>query len=153
MGSYREPGLHILGPEWLEIAEHATFSFGKGTPEELRNQVKLPFELPPPSGLTITDKPVPGYDGGTNQVRIYKPEGPSTNGAVLIYVHGGGWTVGTLDTEDAFCRTVCTGNQIVVVSIDYRKAPEHPFPIGIEDVWAGVLWVGNIHPVCQPGHN
>ncbi|KAM0528650.1 hypothetical protein ACHAP9_001588 [Verticillium nonalfalfae] len=84
MTSYREPGLHILGPEWLEIADHVTLSFGKGTPEELRNQVKLPFELPSPTGMTITDKPVPGYDGGTNQVRIYKPEEPSTNGAVLI---------------------------------------------------------------------
>ncbi|KAM5349427.1 hypothetical protein ACJ41O_005932 [Fusarium nematophilum] len=93
-----------------------------------------------PIGFSIKQIPVPGYQGWTNQARIYTPDAQCAQHAVIIYVHGGGWTVGDLDSEDAVCRTMCKSTGAVVVSVDYRKAPENPFPIGLDDVWAGVLW-------------
>ncbi|KAM5385171.1 hypothetical protein ACJZ2D_001132 [Fusarium nematophilum] len=136
----RQPGLANISPEWVEFAKHFPIPPLVGTPEELR-QVKFPGDDSAPIGFSIKQIPVPGYQGWTNQARIYTPDAQCAQHAVIIYVHGGGWTVGDLDSEDAVCRTMCKSTGAVVVSVDYRKAPENPFPIGLDDVWAGVLWV------------
>ena len=64
---------------------------------------------------------------GKLPIRVYTPDaaGPLP---VLVYFHGGGWTVGDLDTEDSTCRFVCNAAQCIVVSVNYRHAPEHKFP-------------------------
>ncbi|KAH7260346.1 Alpha/Beta hydrolase protein [Fusarium solani] len=138
--SIRKPGLAKISPEWTEFAKHVQIPPLLGDPVELR-QMKFPRDDSPPVGFSIKQIPVPGYQGWSNQARIYTSNVQHTARAVIIYVHGGGWTVGDLDTEDAVCRTMCKSSGAVVVSLDYRKAPENPFPIGLEDVWAGVLWV------------
>jgi acetyl esterase len=88
------------------------------------------------SVLEIT---VPGA-GGPIPVRIFRPagEGPLP---VVAYAHGGGWAVGTLDAFDPVCRALANASGAIVASIDYRLAPEHPFPAGLDDVRAAVRWL------------
>ncbi|MGZ4498685.1 MAG: alpha/beta hydrolase [Nocardioides sp.] len=73
------------------------------------------------------------------RVRIYRP---TTKAAVptLVFFHGGGFVIGDLDTHDQTCRRLCAGADVVVVSVDYRLAPEHPFPAGVEDALAATDW-------------
>lgn len=58
-----------------------------------------------------------------------------------MYFHGGGWVIGNIDTENAVCTSICARGKCVVISVDYRLAPENPFPAAIEDAWEAVLWV------------
>jgi acetyl esterase len=95
--------------------------------------------LPPGPDVGTTDRAVPG-PGGDIPVRVYTPTGAGPFG-VLIYLHGGGWTIGGLDTHDHPCRTLCADAGVVVVSVDYRLAPEHPFPAALDDAWAVLEWV------------
>jgi acetyl esterase len=77
-------------------------------------------------------------------VRIYWPpaaSGQLTTPAVLLYFHGGGFVVGDLDTHDGTARQHAVGAGAVVVSVDYRLAPEHPYPAAIDDAWAATEWV------------
>ena len=95
--------------------------------------------LPPGPDVETVDRSVPG-PAGDIPVRVYSPPGDGPHG-VLVYIHGGGWTIGGLDTHDHPCRTLCADADVVVVSVDYRLAPEHPFPAALDDAWAAVEWV------------
>jgi len=75
-------------------------------------------------------------------VRIYWPDAaPGRPRPAYVHAHGGGFVVGDLDMADTVCRTICRDAQVVVVSVDYRLAPEHKFPAGLDDVIAAVRWV------------
>lgn len=77
-------------------------------------------------------------------LRIYWPPSDSdhdTDPPVVVYFHGGGFVMGDLDTHDGSCRQHAVGTGAVVVSVDYRLAPEHPYPAAIEDAWAATSWV------------
>jgi len=75
-------------------------------------------------------------------VRVYHPQSAKLNHALpaLVYLHGGGWTIGDLDTHDVLCRSLCLQAEVVVVSVDYRLGPEHPFPAAYEDTLAAFHW-------------
>ena len=73
--------------------------------------------------------------------RVYRPSGEARG--TLLYLHGGGFVIGDLDTHDQTCRRLCRGAEVVVVSLDYRLAPEHPFPAGLEDARAALGWVAS----------
>lgn len=88
---------------------------------------------------SVQDITVPG-GAGPVRARIYRPEGAGAFPTVA-YFHGGGYVIGNLDTHDNMCREICRGAQAVVVAVDYRLAPEHPFPAGIEDAVAAAKWV------------
>jgi acetyl esterase len=60
---------------------------------------------------------------------------------ILAYYHGGGWVVGSLDTHEGVCRALANRARCLVVAVDYRLAPEHPFPAAVEDAWAAVEWL------------
>lgn len=87
------------------------------------------------------------------RVRHYRPSGhtsPSAPLPTVVYFHGGGWTLGSLDSHDATCRWLCESAEVAVLSVDYRLAPEHPFPAGFEDARAVVdaaLTAGEIEGV------
>jgi acetyl esterase len=78
------------------------------------------------------DHPVP--------LRIYHPPGPPASSAIL-FLHGGGWVLGDLDHADADCRRLCVDTASMVVSVDYRLAPEHPYPAALEDAYAALAWL------------
>ena len=73
-------------------------------------------------------------------IRIYKPLAPGVLPA-LVYFHGGGWVRGSIETHDSICRFLCKEAAAVVVSVEYRLAPENPFPAAVEDAHAAALWV------------
>ena len=76
-------------------------------------------------------------------VRIYWPPiRPHDDLPVVVFYHGGGWSIGDLDTHDAVARDHALVSEAIVVSVDYRLAPEHPWPAGIDDAWAALRWVG-----------
>ncbi len=93
-----------------------------------------------PIGKT-EDRTIPG-PAGKIAVRIYTPL--STSGAVLpglVFFHGGGFVIGDLETHDDLCRNLCNDSGCRIVSVDYRLAPEHPFPAAVDDCLAATRWV------------
>ena len=78
--------------------------------------------------------------GGDLRVRIYRPD-EGVRLPILVYFHGGGWVVGGLDSHDGVTRHLCALGRCMVVSVDYRLAPEHRFPAALEDAWAATLFV------------
>lgn len=77
---------------------------------------------------------------GEIPIRIYRPAVAAAL-PILMYFHGGGWVVGDLEVEDSVCRTLAKQADCIVVSVDYRKAPEHKFPAAPEDAYAATIWV------------
>jgi acetyl esterase len=111
-------------------------------PEEARrlNRLRVPMLAGEVEPLErIEDVTVPG-PAGSIPARLYA----SVRGEVLpalLYMHGGGWVVGDLDSHDSFCRALARRAECLVLSIDYRLAPEHRFPAAVEDAWAALLWL------------
>jgi acetyl esterase len=87
---------------------------------------------------SAVDRRIPG-PGGEIPVRVYTPAG-SGPWPLLVYFHGGGWVLGSLDTHDSICRELANGAGCVVVSVDYRLAPEHKFPAAADDCYAATQW-------------
>ncbi|WP_428310065.1 alpha/beta hydrolase [Hydrocarboniphaga sp.] len=89
--------------------------------------------------VDVSDETMP-VDGGRIRLRIYKPRGKGPF-PVLLFFHGGGWVGFDLDTHDALCRDLCVQAGHLVVSVEYRLAPEHPFPIPVQDCLASLQWM------------
>lgn len=94
-----------------------------------------------PEVYRVEDK-VASYTGLNVPVRVYHPPAAKEQKKLpgLIYLHGGGWTIGDLDTHDVLCRSLCLQADIVVVSVDYRMGPEHKFPAAYDDSLAAFNW-------------
>lgn len=102
------------------------------------------LEIPEVWGLPdevdeVVDLMIPG-PAGKLRVRIYRPLSTEIM-PVVIWFHGGGWVVGTIESHDPVCRALANRTPCVVVSVDYRLAPESPFPAGLDDAWAATQWV------------
>jgi acetyl esterase len=91
--------------------------------------------------LSVRNLMATGPDGVSIPLRHYAPT--SEKAGVLIYFHGGGWVVGSRDSHDAYCRDLATHSGRHVVSVEYRMAPENPFPAAAEDCYHGTVWVAN----------
>ncbi len=87
----------------------------------------------------VRDTAPPG-PGGEIPLRAYTPQGGGPFG-VLVYLHGGGWARGDLESHDRLCRALCAETPCVVVAVHYRRPPEHPFPAALEDADAATTWV------------
>ena len=132
--------LHPKVEESLELREELPQLHeldAEGAREQLTAITADPGE---PSVGEVTDATVPG-PAGDIPVRAYRPEGEPPF-PTLAYFHGGGWVVGDLDTHDRTCRTLTNAAGCLVVSVDYRLAPEHPFPAAVEDAYAATEWLG-----------
>jgi len=94
------------------------------------------------SSLRIDDRSIPGLDGSTDiMVRVYTPEQHEADAPALLYIHGGGFTVGNLETEHGIAGEFSRELGVVVVSVDYRLAPEHPYPASLDDCYAALSWM------------
>lgn len=94
------------------------------------------------SALDIDDRRIAGFEGAADvTVRVYVPKVRSATIPALLYIHGGGFTVGNLETEHGLAGEFSRELGIVVVSVDYRLAPEHPYPAGLHDCYAALQWM------------
>jgi acetyl esterase len=123
LAALEAPELAEQTPQQVREAYAAFSSAGAGQPEV----------------ASVEDRTIPG-PAGPIPVRVYQPGGDGATGG-LVYYHGGGWVIGDLDSHDSLCRQFCSGAGVVVVSVDYRLAPEHPFPAASDDAWAALQWV------------
>jgi acetyl esterase len=92
-----------------------------------------------PAEVATRDFTIPGPLGGI-PVRLYTPPAAATPGPLMVYFHGGGWVIGDLETHDAHCRRLALYSDAKVMAVDYRLAPEHPFPAGHDDALAAARW-------------
>jgi acetyl esterase len=108
------------------------------TPREARLNRDVPLEMGPDvarvENLTVS------HAGGVVPVRVYTPAGTGPF-PVLVWYHGGGWVIGSLESADGTCRRIAAGAGCAVVSVDYRLAPEWKFPTAVEDCFAATIWV------------
>ena len=120
--------LHFTAADGVEVAR-----------EKLRVLAPPPESLPP---MRIEERTVGFADVTDIPVRIYWPPVDQHDDLpVVVYYHGGGWSVGDLDTHEGVARAHAIGAEAIIVSVDYRLAPENPFPAGVEDAWAALQWV------------
>ena len=110
------------------------------TPAEARAQSNAVPRLAGPEVAKVEDLHAPG-DGVEVPVRVYTPAGERAG--ALVWLHGGGWVVGSIATNDATCRALANQAQCVVVSVDYRLAPEAKFPLPLDDCFAATAWAAS----------
>jgi acetyl esterase len=117
-----------------------------GTPQQAREGFRtMTYGVRDPATLapvrSVDDNSIPG-PAGDIPIRVYRPD---VDGSVptVVFFHGGGFVIGDLDTHDDHTRFICHEVEAVVVSVDYRLAPEHPFPAGFEDCLAATRWVAD----------
>jgi len=121
------------------------------TPQQARQAYELSagvLDLPPVKVDRVESFAVPARDGFDVPVRLYSPLRSAELLPVLVYLHGGGFTIGSIATHDVLCRTLSHLAHCAVLSVGYRLAPEHRFPVAFEDAWDAVWWVtqhGAVH--------
>ena len=142
-------------PEFEPIAATTKESFDKiwSLPvAEMKEFVeKNPSPIPEdaPKDLEITHETVKVSDGTDIGIRVYRPNSTTTTTdkkkvfPLVIVAHGGGWVVGTHNNEDAMSRVICATADAVVVSVDYRMAPEFPYPYAVNDTYDVFVWAQN----------
>jgi len=131
-----------LSEEYLELEKGLGFRpCLKGTVEEIQQtfdamMASLADQLPPPSdAVTARDEKAEGVP-----VRIYTPKNASEKLPIAMYTHGGGWVLGSLDTEDLLCRTVAEHTPCIVVSVNYRHGPQNKWPTMLDDCVTAFKW-------------
>ncbi len=113
------------------------------TPDEARRSYEAAAEildLPRAPLARVDDFTLPAGDGTPLRARLYAPT-RDAGLPVLLYLHGGGFTIGGLETHDSLCRQLALRSGAAVVALDYRLAPEHRFPVAVDDAWAAMHWL------------
>jgi len=122
----------------LPTLDHTDIAAARAALRELAAQ-KPGSELP--ADVTVRELTIPGPPGDPEvPVRVYAPTGRTGKLPALVYIHGGGFIVGDLDTFHFETAMIASEVGAVVISVDYRLAPEHPFPAGLEDCYAALKW-------------
>jgi len=123
----RVPLLHTLSAQDARVSYASRVTLTQPKPPEVASLRTVQAEGP----------------AGRIPMRVYRPLGSAADALlpVLVYYHGGGWVIGDLDTHDTACRELANGSGCAVVSVDYRLAPEHPFPAAVDDAIGATCWV------------
>jgi acetyl esterase/lipase len=134
-----EPFLSLLPTEGVDLSDPAAIAASREGP----GITALLGDGPERTDVTSEDRLVPGHEGDPDvAVRVYRPvAAPAEPRAGLLYIHGGGFMMGSVDQMDVPCRTYCGELGAVVVSVEYRLAPEHPYPAGLHDCYAVLVWL------------
>lgn len=125
--------------EWLDQVNGMTFNLETQPLALTRKQTEEFFAPSTIKLFSIKDIKISGPHGDI-PLRIYSPLGVGPF-PVVVYFHGGGWVVGSLNTADAIARQIASQSKVIVVSVDYRLAPENKFPMPLNDCYAATLWV------------
>jgi acetyl esterase len=108
----------------------------------VEGQLLAAVRTPDLSGVDVSDVAVPGAPGAPDvRMRVYRPEGVTEPVGAVFDIHGGGFVMGSIELVHPRNVQLCRGLGAVVVSVDYRLAPEHPFPAALEDCYAGLTWL------------
>ncbi|MED1058265.1 alpha/beta hydrolase [Bacillus mycoides] len=114
-------------------------------PENLQSIREGIAQMRPPTvvdeSLSLTDEVIVGPDDNPLPLRIYRPKSNNEPLPVLLWIHGGGYILGSIDDNDDTCMRFAKEAGCVVVSVDYRLAPEHPYPAPIEDCYSALKWI------------
>ena len=145
------PSVDALDPIVQELL-HATKRFffpaaRDQTPKQIRTTLSqyvdsIWSDIPSEPVAHIEDRTIPNGSHSV-PIRLYTPTDPR---AIVMYFHGGGYVAGSIDTHDRMTRRLANGTNSQVVSVDYRLAPEHPYPAGPDDCLAATAWVADQHP-------
>jgi acetyl esterase len=117
------------------------------TPQEARAAYERGapvLELAPPQLHAVRDLRIPSRDGAMLDARLYRPQEGTL--PVLLYFHGGGFTIGSIASHDTLCRTLAQRAGCAVLSVGYRLAPEHRFPTAVHDAWDALQWLAREAP-------
>src|SRR5215813_15554117 len=137
------PDLHPQIREVLRaMAEAKLRPVEEMTPAEAREQVEATARARKAEPLPVRrveERMIPGPEGEI-RLRLYWPRAAAPIPAI-VYYHGGGHVIGSLDTHDFVARNLCAGAEALVASVDYRMGPEHKFPAAVEDSVAALEWV------------
>ncbi len=137
---------HPTAQELIALADAAPVPGNNGlTPTGARDRFEqLTADLSVEPVETVETYPIPGPEANPEgiPVRVYEPTADPPY-PLLVYYHGGGFTVGSLDTHDNVCAALTNRADCLTVSVDYRLAPEHPFPAALEDCYAALEWAAD----------
>ena len=134
-----------LDPQLASVLAELQAPGAKGfedmTPAEAREAVMSlrAYQATPPAMAAVREEVLSAR--GDVHLRIYRPVDVSQRAPVVLFFHGGGWTVGNIDFADWPVRGLSAASRAIWVSASYRLAPEHPYPAALEDVWAALEWV------------
>src|SRR6266550_9406109 len=128
--------------EIYTLSLHDALPIEAMTPAEARAQMEATAQSRKAEPLPVArveERMIPG-PAGNIRLRLYWPQASAPRPAI-VYYHGGGHVIGSLDTHDFVARNLCAGTEAVVASVDYRMGPEHKFPAAVDDSFAAVQWV------------
>lgn len=138
-GQRLAPDIQML----MRLADLTGERLRSATPEHARLKARRAAEVtagPPRPVGRLEELRIPGPERDL-AARLYAPAERRRSGPLLVYFHGGGWVIGDLDTHDSACRFLATEAGLPVLSVEYRLAPENPFPAPVEDAYAAFRWV------------
>jgi acetyl esterase len=138
-----DPDAALVYQAFQDAGRPAYETLTPGEAREYYRQARLVTNPEPPLLKSVEPLAITA-PGGTLPARIYRPRTPrQSNGLApcLVFFHGGGWVIGDLDTHDVVCRKLADEGQLVVISVDYRRAPEHKFPAAVLDAIAATSWI------------
>jgi acetyl esterase/lipase len=135
----------LKGPIKMMLTQMPSMSFddipaARAASKEMMAGMKM--QVPDIPGVIAEDRTIPGPEGSPDVVvRIYRPEKHTGQFPALLWIHGGGYIFGDLDQEDFLSKKLTLAGECVVVSVDYRLAPENPYPAPLEDCYAALKWL------------
>ncbi|MGB0571881.1 MAG: alpha/beta hydrolase [Alphaproteobacteria bacterium] len=135
--------LHPQAQAVLDLLNAAPTPLKDLSPSEARaayDRFIVPRNFDPAEIGRVEDRQIPGAEGDI-RARIYWPDTDATDLPIFVFIHGGGFVIGSIESRDPQCRLICRDTPCIVVSLDYRLAPECPFPAAPEDCWAALRWV------------
>jgi acetyl esterase/lipase len=145
---------HLVNRELIEALDAMpSFSVNADTLDEIRRAVSA-VRVPAPAVPTTQaqERFLPRPEGTSLRVLVFEPAASRRSGG-LLWLHGGGMVMGTADNNEALCRYLAETAECVVVAVDYRLAPEYPFPAGLRDCYAALRWLqGAADEFCFPGN-
>jgi acetyl esterase len=130
-----------LHPQAQVLCDALNAAPGPASSDELLEQIRAGFGLLVLAGAGDLEPvfSIEQHDAEGIPVRLYRPS-PAEALPVVVFLHGGGWTIGNVEQYDPVTRRIANASQALVVSVDYRLSPEHPFPAPLEDCWHALEW-------------